>query len=157
MRDRILSHRKYTSGACVNCLHGENLAMINDPAECSTDASKWLEMWNRESKYYDCEQGVSSPWGGTGHWTQVVWQASTHVGCAFNCNCGGAFNRYLVCHYGPAGNTGGRPFPPSQCKYSDEPPPHAWMSSAQLGVTLAAMFAGVLVLAGYGFAYCVLK
>ena len=40
-----------------------------------------------------------------GHFTQLVWQATTKVGCAA-AEEGGA--RTLVCHYAPSGNQIGR-------------------------------------------------
>jgi hypothetical protein len=36
---------------------------------------------------------------GTGHFTQLVWKSTTHVGAALS-SCG----RFLVCNYAPAGN-----------------------------------------------------
>jgi len=50
-----------------------------------------------------------------GHYTQVVWAKTRHVGCAIQ-DCSpltGAFSQgtYLVCNYGPAGNyVGQKPF-----------------------------------------------
>jgi len=37
----------------------------------------------------------------TGHYTQVVWKSTTHLGCA-------TYGRHLVCQYGPSGNFKGR-------------------------------------------------
>jgi len=36
-----------------------------------------------------------------GHYTQVIWKTTTHVGCAIVTN---GTNDYLVCRYSPAGN-----------------------------------------------------
>jgi uncharacterized protein YkwD len=43
-------------------------------------------------------------WSDVGHYTQVVWPATTHVGCATASN---SSNDYLVCRYAPRGNITG--------------------------------------------------
>jgi hypothetical protein len=45
-------------------------------------------------------------WSDVGHYTQIIWPTTTHVGCAL-ASTGRA--DYLVCHYSPAGNVDGRP------------------------------------------------
>lgn len=45
-------------------------------------------------------------WTDVAHYTQIVWAATTRVGCALATN---ARTDYLVCHYSPAGNVDGRP------------------------------------------------
>jgi Cysteine-rich secretory protein family len=45
-------------------------------------------------------------WADVGHYTQIIWPTTTRVGCALATN---ARADYLVCHYSPAGNVGGRP------------------------------------------------
>jgi hypothetical protein len=42
---------------------------------------------------------------GCGHYTQVVWRASTQIGCGVTM-CGSGFNMQteVICNYGPAGN-----------------------------------------------------
>ena len=40
-----------------------------------------------------------------GHYTQIIWPTTTHVGCAIASN---ARTDFLVCHYSPAGNIDGR-------------------------------------------------
>jgi hypothetical protein len=45
-------------------------------------------------------------WEKVGHYTQMVWPATTKVGCAVASN---ATSDFLVCRYSPAGNVIGRP------------------------------------------------
>ena len=47
-------------------------------------------------------------WADVGHYTQMVWPTTTHVGCAIAST---ARTDYLVCRYSPAGNIDGRPVP----------------------------------------------
>ena len=47
----------------------------------------------------------NTPSGETGHFTQVVWKSTKHVGCGI-ASCGG--NDLLVCQYSPAGNYDGQ-------------------------------------------------
>lgn len=44
-------------------------------------------------------------WGDVGHYTQVIWPTTTHVGCAVASN---KQDDYLVCRYSPGGNIVGR-------------------------------------------------
>jgi hypothetical protein len=46
----------------------------------------------------------SGDWSMVGHFTQVVWQQTTAIGCAVASN---ANDDYLVCRYLPAGNVVG--------------------------------------------------
>jgi pathogenesis-related protein 1 len=75
--------------------YGENLA-----GGKKIDAEDAVRMWAGEgSKYryspkYDFEPK-------TGHYTQLVWRKTTHIGCA-RVSCGR--NTVVVCRYSPAGN-----------------------------------------------------
>jgi uncharacterized protein YkwD len=64
------------------------------------------EAWASEESDYD--YGSNSCSGVCGHYTQIVWEDSTDLGCAMK-QCG---NGYLVsCEYGPGGNIiGQRPY-----------------------------------------------
>jgi hypothetical protein len=48
--------------------------------------------------------------GTCGHYTQLVWRASIHVGCALHTCAALAYPNTIVCNYGPGGNTGGAPY-----------------------------------------------
>ena len=47
-------------------------------------------------------------WSDVGHYTQMIWKGTTHVGCAIQ-----ASQRwdYLICRYSPPGNVDGRRLP----------------------------------------------
>ncbi|OOQ82683.1 SCP-like extracellular protein [Penicillium brasilianum] len=74
-------------------------------------------MYNDEIEYFPTPYGASDPsmtdfdkWG---HFSQIVWKATTHVGCAtVTCNSlgnvdSGSALPFTVCNYSPAGNVGG--------------------------------------------------
>jgi len=44
-------------------------------------------------------------WADVGHYTQIIWPATTEVGCAV---AQGGANDFLVCRYNPAGNVYGQ-------------------------------------------------
>jgi len=47
-------------------------------------------------------------WQDVGHFTQIMWRGTTHVGCAL---ASGRADDFLVCRYSPAGNVmGQRPY-----------------------------------------------
>lgn len=79
----------------------------------STPASV-VQNWASESSNYDYASNSCS--GVCGHYTQVVWRATSAVGCAVQqCTGGGPFGggswELWVCDYAPPGNyTGQRPY-----------------------------------------------
>jgi len=72
---------------------GENLAW-------GVTNAKAVELWYDEIKYTDGGL-VSSFSSNTGHYTQVVWKGTTHIGC-------GIERTLLVCQYGEGGNMQGQ-------------------------------------------------
>ncbi|KAL8710593.1 MAG: hypothetical protein Q9220_004817 [cf. Caloplaca sp. 1 TL-2023] len=77
---------------------GENLAAGYPNTTAAVDG------WGDEGKKYDF--GKASFSDSTGHFTQVVWKASTSVGCGAT-YCAGKQNTpgwFLVCEYWPSGN-----------------------------------------------------
>ncbi|KAF2788377.1 PR-1-like protein [Melanomma pulvis-pyrius CBS 109.77] len=80
--------------------YGENLASGYPNASASIVA------WGHEREEYDFNKGDFSKQ--TGHFTQLVWKATTSVGCSrTRCDkhdSGGAPGWYVVCEYWPRGN-----------------------------------------------------
>lgn len=84
---------------------GENLAWASGQ---SLSPAQVVAMWVGERRHYDAARNACAPGQICGHYTQVVWRATTHVGCAM-ASCGQA--EVWVCNYTPPGNVvGERPF-----------------------------------------------
>ncbi|KAI5294070.1 hypothetical protein KEM52_004756 [Ascosphaera acerosa] len=73
-------------------------------------------MYNGEAANFEPYYGEADPggdFGGYGHFTQIVWKGTTHVGCAtYECdhleNASADMRLpYSVCNYGPPGNMAG--------------------------------------------------
>jgi hypothetical protein len=91
---------------------GENLELQNFD---QNSPPKFIEAWGREkSNYNDGTIPNCSKTGNfeeVGHYTQLVWRETTHVGCGFAPTANG--NYILVCRYSPAGNIVGlHPYKP---------------------------------------------
>lgn len=63
------------------------------------------DSWASEIKFYDAASGNCEKGKICGHYTQMVWSATTKVGCAM-ARCGE--QEVWVCNYDPAGNMVGR-------------------------------------------------
>lgn len=101
-----LAHRPQKPGS-----PGENLWQ-GATTEAKTYAiSEAVERWVEEQKFYDKKTGTCHG-GVCGHYTQVVWRDTTHVGCGMaTCPTGGMRATVWVCNYRPAGNLiGARPY-----------------------------------------------
>lgn len=71
----------------------------------SVTGQEVVQSWYNEIKYYRFGQSQPSNFSQVGHFTQVVWKASTKVGVGIAKN---GRNIYVVCNYDPPGNFGGR-------------------------------------------------
>ncbi|KAF6364270.1 cysteine rich secretory protein 2 [Rhinolophus ferrumequinum] len=78
---------------------GENIYMSSDP-----DAwSKAIQNWYDESQNFVYGVGPKSSNVAVGHYTQVVWYSSYHVGCGVAyCPNQDSLKYYYVCQYCPA-------------------------------------------------------
>jgi hypothetical protein len=85
--------------------HGENLWM---GTASSYVPQEMVGGWIDERK--DFKSGVfpdvsrTPNWQDVGHYTQLIWKTTTHVGCA---KAAGKTDDYLVCRYSPPGNVTG--------------------------------------------------
>ncbi|KAH0474979.1 MAG: hypothetical protein KVP17_004057 [Porospora cf. gigantea B] len=112
------SRRWFRSEGCGHgrCVHGENLAFRAGGRQDFFNWELYVAAWTKERRHWNCQTNR----GGKvfGHWTQVVWQRSTHVGCALNCECKGrmSWDCVFACQYARAGNfVGARPFSGDRC------------------------------------------
>jgi uncharacterized protein YkwD len=91
--------------------NGENIAAGTD----GYSSADLFDLWASERVYYDwANPGPNSldPQQDVGHWTQIVWKASTQIGCGL-ATCAtlkdsgfgdGVSAAYLVCRYYEQGN-----------------------------------------------------
>jgi hypothetical protein len=67
-----------------------------------------VDGWGNEKQFYIAgifpNVSSSGNWEDVGHYTQVIWRNTTHVGGGLSSGNG---NDVLVCNYSPAGNVSG--------------------------------------------------
>ncbi|HLL02819.1 MAG TPA: CAP domain-containing protein [Myxococcaceae bacterium] len=94
---------------------GENLAAATPGSWKTADVVK---DWNSEAAHYNLGKNTCAPGKVCGHYTQLVWRNTTHVGCAVRtCTKNSPFGKnfptweFWVCNYAPPGNfVGQRPY-----------------------------------------------
>ena len=77
--------------------YGENLFMATVGHYDVKDA---INAWESEKQYFK-ERVTRSNFNKVGHYTQMVWKSTTHVGCGI-ATCGNFI--IIVCNYDPPGN-----------------------------------------------------
>jgi hypothetical protein len=74
-----------------------------------TSPKAMVGVWTAEAKYFRNgifpDVSTTGNWADVGHWTQMVWPATTNLGCA--AYQGGQFD-WLICRYSPPGNKDGK-------------------------------------------------
>lgn len=84
-------------------IYGENLYMIGGGSAKPKDV---VDSWASEQKDFDFKTlECKGEWYVCGHYTQIIWENSTEIGCAF-VKCNG--QEIWVCNYNPPGNYNGQ-------------------------------------------------
>jgi uncharacterized protein YkwD len=99
----LIDHNPDRSGAFGSYV-GENVYGSSGP----TDGLAAVASWAAEESDYDHASNTCS--GICGHYTQIVWVASTALGCGVHACPGLTYGYTIVCDYAPGGNDGGRPY-----------------------------------------------
>ncbi|URD87875.1 60S ribosomal protein L37a, partial [Musa troglodytarum] len=87
--------------------YGENLFWGSGQDWKATDA---VESWAAERENYNSSDNSCAPEKMCGHFTQIVWNSTSRVGCA-RVECIAGAGVIIVCDYDPPGNwVGERPF-----------------------------------------------
>jgi pathogenesis-related protein 1 len=86
---------------------GENMFVSTNP---STPAAAATENWEKEKANWTNATGVCARGKVCTHYTQIVWRATTQIGCGINRDARGDWKLLMVCNYTPAGNTGGKAY-----------------------------------------------
>jgi uncharacterized protein YkwD len=85
---------------------GENLAAgTSSGYGVSTGGQRSTAAWNGELSDWTYPRTCS---GVCGHYTQVIWAATTHVGCGYKYCANERYRNYWSCVYGPGGNYNGQ-------------------------------------------------
>lgn len=90
--------------------YGENLYWGYNTA-MPPSAKDAVASWVGEKKDYNYQTNSCNPGKVCGHYTQVVWKATTQVGCA-TLTCNDQYkSSYIICSYSPPGNyVGQKPY-----------------------------------------------
>ncbi len=92
-----------------NQTYGENIYQ----STFKPTAKDVVDSWASEEKYYHGEKISLNNYWIFGHYTQIIWEETTSVGCAISQDANGIY--YVVCEYYPPGNIiGKKPVPSKQ-------------------------------------------
>ncbi|MCX5742595.1 MAG: CAP domain-containing protein [Proteobacteria bacterium] len=83
---------------------GENIYASSGSATAKAAVDSWA------SEKADYDYATNGCTGTCGHYTQVVWRETTHVGCAIHACAGLMYPSTILCDYGPGGNDGSKPY-----------------------------------------------
>ncbi len=103
------SPEKDRQNIIAGSLAGENLAT---DSETNQTVQKLIQGWIDEKAFLGADAKTCAPGKVCGHYTQMVWRATTEIGCGVfrKSNTMGAEFKgqaaYFVCAYNPAGNDG---------------------------------------------------
>ncbi len=101
---QLLDHDPNRTNVAGYAYIGENIYASGGTAT----AQGAVQLWASEGQYYTYSTNTCASGHVCGHYTQLVWRASLHVGCALQ-NCPSlAYPSTIVCDYGPGGNYGGQ-------------------------------------------------
>jgi hypothetical protein len=104
--DGILDHssQAYRTNMVGYAQIGENIFASGSPMASATQA---VEVWASEEANFTYPDQCN---GTCGHYTQLVWRTSVHLGCA-NVSCNSLqYKGVILCMYAPAGNGAGAPY-----------------------------------------------
>ncbi|CAN0920981.1 Pathogenesis-related protein 1 [Linum grandiflorum] len=79
--------------------YGENLAWSSGELSGKDSVAMWVE----EKADYDYDTNTCALGKMCGHYTQVVWESTTSIGCA-KAACSGGQGTFVICSYSPPGN-----------------------------------------------------
>ena len=83
---------------------GESIFVASSPTQ---PIGSVVVRWMTERPNWENRVGKCAPGKVCNHYTQIVWRATRRLGCGINRDATGKWKLFLVCHYDPAGNSGG--------------------------------------------------
>lgn len=102
-------------GTDYTTISAEKAAQIKDERVSNVVNEKKHGWCGEEEPFYD-DAAKNCNGGECGHFTQVVWDATTEIGCGAKLNYdGNAYTWAVVCNYNPTGNLNGKnPYDPKR-------------------------------------------
>jgi pathogenesis-related protein 1 len=94
------------------CPYGDGIALNDFPTKSQDSVDAWYEeikfyQWSSQSFDACPMRNNDNGDAQVGHFTQLMWEGTTHLGCDY-ATCGSSDNTMvIVCEYGPGGNMQG--------------------------------------------------